>query len=528
MTSLARADQHAQPRRSYNDWPGALVTRLKSALVGLLIVDLLVPSISSAAGFGVVIKPELPVTATNASFEQAQNSPTIAVDPTDHRFVALASRVDAPAFDCALHASGDGGRTWQPSAVVPKLPEGADRCYAPEIAFDKDGTLYYTFIGLHGQGNVPMGVFLTKSVDRKPFTTPAKILGEDRFMVRMVIDNRVGDHGRIHLVWLQAGTSPPLGGLPPIPNPILAAHSDDGGKTFSSPVAVADPARPLVVAPAVALGRDGTIHVAYYDLEGDRRDYQGLDGPVWEGTWSLLVSTSTDGGRSFSRHLTAAAGLVPDERVMLIYTMPPPAIVADQKGDVWVSWWDARNGDADVFIAGSGDGGRSFRAPVRLNDDPVGDGRRQYLPRLSLAPGGRLDAIFYDRRDDPKNVDNHVYYTYSTDAGSHFSANVRLTSDSSHTKTGARYAVPSAQGLTEFGSRLGLVPIDGGVLAAWTDTRNVRHENTHQDIFATEIIGSAPESSGSPSLLLVSGGATVGAFALGLVLWNRRRRRQSV
>jgi hypothetical protein len=49
----------------------------------------------------------------------------------------------------------------------------------------------------------------------------------------------------------------------------------------------------------VALGPEGDVHVAYYDLEDDVRDYQGLAGPAWEETWSIVWATSTDRGWSF-------------------------------------------------------------------------------------------------------------------------------------------------------------------------------------------------------------------------------------
>lgn len=67
--------------------------------------------------------------------------------------------------------------------------------------------------------------------------------------MRLAIDPTMGDTGRMHLVWLEVAEDAPLGGLPPPPNPIMAAYSDDGGTTFSDPVEVSDPARPLPVAP---------------------------------------------------------------------------------------------------------------------------------------------------------------------------------------------------------------------------------------------------------------------------------------
>lgn len=82
----------------------------------------------------------------------SSTSPLILADPDEPRFMVMANRVDAPDFGCALQVSGDAGRTWASSDPVPKLPEGAEKCYAPEVAFDAQGMLYYLFVGLQGGG----------------------------------------------------------------------------------------------------------------------------------------------------------------------------------------------------------------------------------------------------------------------------------------------------------------------------------------------------------------------------------------
>lgn len=447
--------------------------------------------------------PEVPVTPMDLVASPSHNSPALAIDPTDARFVAMAGRVDAPGFSCALHLSGNGGRGWISARPFDRLPPGADRCYAPEVAFDREGRLLYLFVGLHGGGNTPMGVFLVTSTDRgRTFSAPLRVLGPRNYAVRMAIDPDHGNSGRIHLVWLNATSEPPLGGLGPPPNPILAAYSDDGGRTFSKPLQVSDATRERVVAPALALGDDGIVHVAYYDLEEDVIDYQGLEGPTWEGTWSVIVATSKDGGRRFSRGVVVEPSVVPTDRPMLIYTMPPPAVAADREGHVCAGWPDGRLGDADVFVACSGNEGRRFGPARRVNDDAVDNGRTQTLPTLTMSEDERLHVLFLDRRADPDNRANHVYYAASGSDELRFGRNVRLTEDPSDSRIGQQYANVSAQGQFEFGSRLALLARGTRVLAAWPDTRNSRPNTTAQDLFTTELGGPSGDS-----------GRTVGAVA---------------
>ena len=472
------------------------------------------------------------MSATDLRDAAASNSPVLVAEPGEPRFVVAAHRLDAPDFGCALQVSGDRGQSWVPANPIPGLPAGADKCYAPEVAFDADRTLYYLFVGLKDEGNQPVGVYLTTSSDRaRTFTAPRMVLGPDNFQVRMAIDPEVGPNGRIHLVWLKALSDPPLGGLTNEPHPILAAHSDDGGRTFSEPVQVSDPARPRSVAPALVVGADSAVHVTYYDLRDDVRDYQGLEGPPWEDPWSLVLTTSTDRGVSFGSGVEVDAGVIPPGRVMLIFTMPPPSLASDGGGRLYLSWWDSRSGDPDVFVTRSPDGGRSWEPPTRLNDDPLASGADQYLPRVSVAPGGRVDAVFLDRRNDPDNLRNDVYYTFSTDGGHTFAPNVKITSASSDSRIGQGYAIPSAKDLIEIGSRLALLSRPADALAAWPDTRFSGPFTKQQDLYAARIIlGPEPEeeSQGGSSALPLVGAAAGAAVVLAVVVLALRRRHPKV
>lgn len=465
--------------------------------------------------------PQVPVTATETNSAQANNSPMVVADPGDTEFLALANRLDAPDYACSLHVSGDGGRLWTPVAPVPELPEGAEKCYGPEVAIDTVGTIYYSFIGLQGAGNLPVGVYLTTSTDRgRTFSPPRQVLEGFNFGVRMAIDPSEGALGRLHLVWLQAGTDPVLGGMPSSDNPILTAYSDDGGQTFSEPVRVNDPDRVRVVAPSLALGGDGNVYVGYYDLGEDARDYQGLEGPVWDGAWQLVVASSADGGESFGSGVVADAEVAPYERVLVIFTHPPASLAAH--GDqVCTSWGDGRLGDADVFARCSVDGAVTWSPAVRVNGDPEASGRWQYLPQLDLSPSGRLDVAFLDRQSDPENLRNDVTYTSSVDGGATFARPITLnTTGSSFTQIGQQYAIPTGgDDRFDFGFRIALLARDDEVFVAWTDT-HLAATNRSQDIFATIVEPPMPES-GVLTTVLVS---VLAVVAGGLVLAATRRR----
>jgi len=465
------------------------------------------------------VQPDVPVTPMDQGIGPASNSPALAVDPHDSRFTVLANRLDAPDFGCSLQVSGNGGRGWITANPVPTLPPGAEKCYGPDVAFDRSGALNYLFVGLAGSGNRPVGAFLTTSRDHaRTFGPPRQVLGPLNFGVRMAIDTTSGPHGRIHLVWLHAIADIGLGSFGAPPNPILAAHSDDGGSTFTPPVQVSDPARERVAAPALALGPGHSVEVGYYDLGADALDYQGLEGPVWDQPWSVIVSTSSDGGMHFGPGSVVDDGVMAPGRIMLIFTMPAPALVAGPGRQICAAWTDARRGDADVVLRCSPDQGRSWAALRRLNDDPVGNGLSQYLPHLAVASNGRLDAAFYDRRNDTDNIGTEVFFTSSIDGGRHFAANRQVSSESFDSRVGQQYLGAAAQGQIEFGSRLGLVSEPARALVAWADTRNSRSATTGQDLFATEVDFAASTGNDLGRVLF---GALVLAAAVGF-LWGAR------
>jgi hypothetical protein len=69
------------------------------------------------------------------------------------------------------------------------------------------------------------------------------------------------------------------------------------------------------------------------------------------------------------------------------------------RGTLYVNWIDERNGDPDVFLLYSRDGGETWTGPVRVNDDPVGNGKAQFFTWMAVDPvDGAVNVVFHDRR----------------------------------------------------------------------------------------------------------------------------------
>lgn len=214
----------------------------------------------------------------------------------------------------------------------------------------------------------------------------------------------------------------------------------------------------------------------------------------------------------------------PTERIV-VFIPPFPSIAADPKrGLLYATFQDGRLGDPDVLLGTSSDGGRSWSERKRVNDTQRRDGRAQYLPKLAVAPNGRLDILYYDRRHDPRNVLNEVSMQSSFDRGETFSKHRRV----SERRFDSRIGFGAERKLPDLGSRLGLVSADTAALAVWTDTRAGTEASRKQDL-AEGLVRFSPSArlSGSLESALRYGGSSLALLGLGVLAWLAVGRRET-
>ena len=81
----------------------------------------------------------------------------------------------------------------------------------------------------------------------------------------------------------------------------------------------------------------------------------------------------------------------------------------------------------DVMFVRSTDGGLTFSAPKKINDDVFNPNKWHWFGTFSVAPNGRLDAVWYDSRNAANNIDSQLFYSWSTDAGVTWAPNVAVS-----------------------------------------------------------------------------------------------------
>jgi hypothetical protein len=448
----------------------------------------------------------------------ANNSPTLARDPRRPERLAVVNRIDSPRYSCALNVSGDGGRRWT-RVRVPIPPGEEPKCFAPDAAFAADGTLHVSYVTLKGTGNVPNAVWLVRSRDGgRTLSAPRRVGGRLTFQVRIAADPARA--GRVYLTWLQAEEVGLYRFASP-GNPIVVLRSEDGGATWSRPVRASDPARSRVVAPAPAVGPRGELYVLFLDLRDDRLDYEGahegFGGPPYDGRFALVLGRSRDGGRTWEESVVEDR-VVPTTR-FIAFLPPFPSIAVDRRsGRIYAAFQDGRLGRSDVWLWSLARGASGWTGPTRINDTPERDGTTQELPKVAVAPDGRVDVVYYDRRDDRRDRATGVSLQTSYDEGATFSERAVLTSRAFDSRIGAG----GERGLPDLGSRLGLVSGESEALAVWTDTRAGTEASNKQDIAFARATLSRPGRTGR--LALRYGGAAVAVAGLALMLLAARRR----
>lgn len=424
-------------------------------------------------------------------------SPVVAVDPRRPERLVVAGRVDAPRLNCTLSVSTTGGEAWR-RLDLPPVPDAAN-CFWPAVAFDGDGNLLVLYTPTGGPFNLPTALWLQRfTPELTADGPPVRISGPLTFQPRLAVEGR-----RVLVAWIQAGEvrATKFLGFGPPPNPVVLVRSDDGGRTFSAPVAVSEPGR-LAVQPTLLTGPDGQVVLGALDLGEDRATYQssheGQPGPPPAERWRVVVWTSADGGATFGPAATVADGVIAPQRV-LIDLAPAPAFVHDPARRRMYAAWES---DRDVVLSRSDDGGTTWTPPRRLGPATGG----QFLPGIGVASDGRVDVVFYDRSGDPGDVAAEVRIASSSDGGRTFA--MATVSDTPFDSMVGSFNGDNVM----LGSHLAVVSRADRTTAVWADTTRGNRVNNIVDLVSATVEVRPGRGARLPlvvggALLVVLGGA---------------------
>jgi hypothetical protein len=234
-----------------------------------------------------------------------------------------------------------------------------------------------------------------------------------------------------------AGCAPRSRPGPTTTKSTAATTAPDKLPGVSSPVRVS--AEGLNAAePAVASGRDGAVYVAWVGHGA------GKEADVW--LTRVEVASEGDGG-SAKQTRVEPARVNPNPGEATAWRGDAPDVAVAQDGTAYVAWTARADGGAGattLYVSASRDGGRSFGAPVKVNDDSAPGVHGMHS--LAVGEDGRVYVAWLDERDlADAQTDAHapvqmsgkmpmqhgehnreVFFSYSADGGRTFSENRRI------------------------------------------------------------------------------------------------------
>lgn len=435
----------------------------------------------------------------------AHNSPAAARRPGDPSTMVVADKLDSPDIGCTVTLSTNGGTDWDAADLV--APAGS-ACFWPDPAFAGDGTLLVLYTAMGDNFNDSNGVFLQRYAEGRPSGAPTRVAGPRSFHARLAT---AGD--TVLATWLSVPDAVPFQAGSAATSKVVLAVSTDGGRSFGDPVTVSRPGE-LLVQPTVVVGTGGEVVVGALDLGADVLDFEsrheGQAGAPYDGRWHVVTYTSSDGGATFGPG-AVVADVVPPQRIYPDVGSPAPGFAVDPRRGRMYATWDSGRGDGrDVFLARSEDAGRSWDRPTQFVRESS-----QTLPAVAVAPGGRVDLLFYDRSRDPTDVQTEPVLASSWDGGRTF------TSRSVSNRTfDSRIGFGSLQGLASLGQQLAVLSEDGRAVAFWSDTRKGTIDDNNQEL-AVALVD--VDRRGSRRWPLVVGGALVVAAGAVVAAWGGRQ-----
>jgi hypothetical protein len=348
--------------------------------------------------------PNIPIDTTRRLVGPCE--PSIFVNPLNTNEIVAGSVMNS------VYTSKDGGKTWDMKRLTSPLGVYGD----PVIMADFQGNFYFAHLSdPDGSGwsseNLLDRIVVQRSEDGGKTWSDGGFAGlnhpKDQDKQWLAVHPTTNE---LYMTWTEFDLYNSKKDSDK--SRILFSKSSDKGETWSKAVMINEfsgdclDGDETTEGAVPAVGANGEIYVAWAYKEKIYFD-KSLDGGA---TWlnKDVVAADQPGGWTFEiPGISRCNGL-------------PITAVDRNSGAIYINWTDQRNGenDTDVWIVKSTDGGETWSAPKRVNDDEAG--KQQFLTWMSIdQTDGTIYTVFYDRRGY-KDSNTDVYMAYSKDGGATF------------------------------------------------------------------------------------------------------------
>jgi hypothetical protein len=338
--------------------------------------------------------------------QNSPNEPSICINPKNPLQMVSGSNT------ANYYYSSDAGLTWTPGILTSGYGVWGD----PVIIADTGGNFYFFHLSVPTWPQWLDRIVCQKSANGGQSWNDGSFMGlngtKDEDKEWAVVDPV---NNAIYTCWTQFDLY--NSSAPQDSSNIMFSRSLDGGMNWSAALRINNKA-------GDCLDMDNTVEGAVPAVGPNGEIYVS-----WAGPLGLVFTKSTDGGVSWPAD-NLVIGDIPggwDFAVSGIYRANGlPVTCCDlsngpYRGTIYINWSDQRNGpdDTDVWLVKSIDGGMTWSAPKRINDDPAG--RQQFFTWMTVDQvTGYVYTVFYDRRNHTDNLTD-VYMAVSRDGGETFS-----------------------------------------------------------------------------------------------------------
>jgi hypothetical protein len=366
----------------------------------------------------------------------------------------------------------NAGLTWQRVAPPPfsrcaggNTANGGDyeRATDPWVSFGPDGTAYQMALSLDVSDADPNllnrrdAMLVSRSTDGGRTWGPITTLIADDSELFLNDKNSLTadptDSDYAYAVWDRLELTDDAQNFR---GPTMFTRTTDGGETWEQPRAIFDPGlNNQTIANQIAVLPSGRL-VNVLDL-------------IIQGQTNVAVMFSDDKGATWSKprivNALGTIGVVDPRDGAPVRTgdIAPDIAVDPREGtdSVYLVWQDARFGEGlrdQVVLARSGDGGRTWTTPRRINRSAT---TQAFTASVEVNQRGTVGVTYYDfTNDSPTDLPLRTDYwlTASTDGGRHFSKRERQTAGSFDMRiaplTGSGFFVGDYEGLAGARNRL--------------------------------------------------------------------------
>lgn len=348
-----------------------------------------------------------------------------------------------------IYVTSDGGNTWTGNDTCtgnPILLHGGD----PGIVIDKNGIFILTRKGFSS------GIYSHFSTDHGLTWSDQKIISNDDISPEragLVSDtNPINNYyGRTYVVWVKQ--SPPF--------PLTFVFTDNSAQNWSSPLQINNPIQ-RSAGGEIAMRLNGNVYVCWAGLTNVSpftEDFVGLASTSDGGTSWQVIENIFD--------INGISGLLTEKGNIRVNGLPRIAI--DTSGGARNGWIYIVTGqknlspsgsDPDIILNKSTDGGQTWSEGIRVNQDPLNNGKIQLFPAIHIDEFGGINIIFYDDRNT--TIDSlSVFLARSDDGGNNWQE--FEISDHNFKPT----PIASFQG--KMGDNIGITSANGKLWPVWMD-----------------------------------------------------------